>query len=88
MCYAAGKPMTYDNFAVEQLVKTGTLPEQRLLRMIDAHEYPVIQIDISGGEPLQAAARQGFSAAFMGELLARYQPVMRTSSFAVFVAKP
>jgi hypothetical protein len=87
MCYAAGKPMTYDNFAVEQLVKTGTLPERRLLRMIDAHEYPVIQLDISAGEPLQAAERQGFPAAFMGELLARYRPVMRASSFAVFVPK-
>jgi hypothetical protein len=87
MCYAAGKPMTYDNFAVDQLVETGTLPAGRLLRMIDAHEYPVIQLDISAREPLRAEARQGFSAAFMGELLARYRPVMRTSSFAVFVPK-
>ena len=87
MCYSAGKPMTYDNFAVEQLVKTGTIPEQRLLKMLDAHEYPTIEIDIAGYEPLQPAARQGFSAAFMGELLAQYRPVMRTSSFAVFVAK-
>lgn len=87
MCDAAGKKMTYDNFAVEQLVKTGTLPEARLLQMIDAHEYPTIQLDIAAYEPLQAAGRQGFSAAFMGELLARYQPVMRTASFTVFAAK-
>jgi len=87
LCYAAGKPMTYDNFAVEQLVKTGTLPEQRLIRMIDFHEYPTIQLDIAAGEPIEPAARQGFSAAFMGELLARYRPAMRTSGFVVFVGK-
>jgi Dolichyl-phosphate-mannose-protein mannosyltransferase len=87
LCYTAGKPMTYDNFAVEQLVKTATVPERRLLQMIDRHEYPTIQLDIAGYEPLQAAARQGFSAAFMGELLAQYRPVMRTSSFTVFVPK-
>jgi hypothetical protein len=87
LCYTAGKPMTYDNFAVEQLVKTGTLPEERLLRMIDSHEYPVIEIDMSAGEPLVGEARQRFSAGFMRELLDRYQPVMRTSTFAVFVPR-
>ena len=88
LCYAAGKPMTYDNFAVEQLVKTGNLSEQRLIRMLDAYEYPVIQLDIPAGEPLLPEGRQRFSAAFMTELLARYRPVARTASFTIFQPKP
>jgi hypothetical protein len=88
LCYAAGKPMTFDVFAIDQLVKTGTLPEQRLVRMIDAREYPVIQLDISGAEPLTAEPRQRFPASFMRQLLTRYQPVLRTSSFTVFTPMP
>ncbi|HTX39318.1 MAG TPA: glycosyltransferase family 39 protein [Bryobacteraceae bacterium] len=87
LCYAAGKPMTYDPFAIDQLVKTGNLPPERLVRLIDAHEYPVIQLDIAAGEPLVPEERQRIPAAFMRELLARYQPVMRTTGFAIFVPK-
>jgi len=88
LCYAAGKPMTYDPFAADQLVKTGVVPAERLVRMIDRHDYPVIQLDISAAEPLTADARQRFPAPFMRELLSRYQPVMRTSTFTVFTPKP
>ncbi len=88
LCSAAGKPMTFDAFAIDQLVKTGTLREQRLVQMIDAREYPVIQLDISGSEPLTPDALLRFPASFMRELLPRYQPVMRTSTFMVFSPRP
>jgi hypothetical protein len=87
LCSAAGKPMTYDAFAIDQLVKTGNLPPERLVRMIDAHEYPVIQLDIAAGEPLVPEERQRIPAVFVRELLARYQPVMRTTGFAIFTPK-
>ncbi len=88
LCHAAGKPMAYDSFAVDQLVQTGAMAEQRLARLIDARDYPLIELDISAGEPLAPEARQRVPAAFMRELLARYQPVMRTSSFVIFAPRP
>ena len=87
LCYAAGKPMTYDPFAIDQLLKTGNLPPERLVRLIDSHEYPAIQLDIAAGEPLVPEERQRIPAVFMRELLARYQPVMRTTGFTIFVPK-
>ncbi len=78
----------YDPFAVDELIKTGKLPEANILRMLDQHHFSVIQIVLPAGEPVSQAPRLRFSGAFMTRLLNDYQLAMRTSSYAIFVPKP
>ncbi len=87
LCYDAGKQEQYDPFAVDQLIKTGKMPEANLVRLLDERRYSTIQLNIPANEPLSAAPRLRFSSAFMRTLLNDYQVAMRTNSFAIFTPK-
>jgi hypothetical protein len=84
LCYQAGKPLAYDPFAVDQLEKTGRLSEQSVLQLIDSRHFRIIELQFASNEPLQPAARERFSQAFMQRLFATYRLAYRTSRFAIF----
>jgi hypothetical protein len=88
LCYEAGKQEQYDPFAVDQLIKTGKMPEAGVLRLLDEHRFSTIQLNVPAGEPVNAAPRLRFSSAFMTRLLNNYQLATRTNSFAVLTPKP
>jgi hypothetical protein len=85
LCYDAGKPMTYEAFAVASLVKTRRIDEYDVLVMLRQRHWATIEIDLGANEPLQASARRRFSKAFMRELFRDYGPALRTSDYALFV---
>jgi hypothetical protein len=88
LCYEAGKPETYDAFAVDQAIRTGRINEGRILQMLASRHWGVVELQIGAGEPIQAAPRERFSAAFMNRLLANYRPVGRNSQCVLLVPKP
>lgn len=71
--------------AVDQLVKTGRVPEAAILRLLDEHHFSTIQLN--SDEPIAPAERRRFSQAFMTRLLNTYQVAMRTGSFVIFTPK-
>ena len=87
LCYEAGKPETYDAFAVDQAIKTGHLQEQRVLQLLADHHYGLVQIEVGQSEALAPVARHRFSAAFMAQLLASYRLAARSSRHALFIPK-
>jgi hypothetical protein len=88
VCYEAGKPEVYDAYLVTQLLSTGKMKESEILRLLDARHFSVVQTDvISGVDPQDLNGHDRFSAAFMKQLLAKYQMVWRTANFAAFVPR-
>ena len=85
LCFEAGKPFEFDPYAVDQLVKTGHVPEAAILRQLDEHHFSTISLLAT--EPIGPAARGRFSQAFMVRLLNRYKPAVQSSSNAIFVPK-
>lgn len=83
-CYEAGKPKVFDAFNVDQLVKTGNLPESTLFQLLDSHAFGVIQVDWRTNEPIRPSTRSRFSEAFMRKLFATYKPAIRTSDSLLF----
>jgi hypothetical protein len=70
---------------VDQLVKTGRVPEAAILRLLDERHFSTIQLVTS--EPIAPAERTRFSQAFMTRLLGGYQMAMQTNSYAIFTPK-
>ena len=85
VCFEAGKPYVFDAFNVDQLVKTGTLPESQVLQLLASHQFSGIQISFHSNEPVTAAPRDRFSANFMRQLLTAYRPVLRTFDSVMFL---
>jgi len=85
LCFEAGKPEEFDAYAVDQLVKTGRVPEAAILRLLDGRHFSTIQLVTS--EPIAPAERTRFSQAFMTRLLGGYQMAMQTNSYAIFTPK-
>jgi uncharacterized membrane protein YhaH (DUF805 family) len=85
LCYDAGKPMTFDAFAVDSLVKTRRIYEDDVLVMLRKRHWTTIEIYFGANERLQASARLRFSEAFMRELFRDYLPALRTSEYALFI---
>ncbi len=85
LCFEAGKPEEIDAYDVDQLVKTGRVPESAILRLLDERHFSTIQLVTS--EPIAPAERTRFSQAFMTRLLTKYQPAMQTNSYAIFTPK-
>jgi hypothetical protein len=45
LCYTAGKPFVYNSFLVNQMVVTGMLPENKVLALLEAGAFSVIQVE-------------------------------------------
>jgi hypothetical protein len=87
-CYEAGKPEIYDPYLVSQLLETGKVREDEILRMIGERHFAVVQTDVvTGVDPLAVSGHDRFSPAFMTQLLANYQMSWRTPNFAAFVPR-
>jgi len=87
LCYAAGKPYTYDPFSADQLVRSGKIPIAQLVQLIDRKEYKVIQLDWPSNEQLQPAPRVRFPGPVMRALFVNYQPAIRSEKYVVFTAR-
>jgi hypothetical protein len=84
LCYVAGKPDTYDAFEVDQLIRTGALPQEQVLQLITHRQFAIIEIDWSLNEPIQPSPRERFSGAIMNAIFSNYQLVLRSGNYAVF----
>lgn len=85
LCYAAGKPEEYDSFAVDEALRTGTLPLSEVLQLLETRHFRVIQIEYPASQPMQPTARVRFPGPFMRLLFAKYKLAFRTKWYAVFV---
>jgi hypothetical protein len=88
LCFAAGKPDTYDAFAGDQLVRTGAIPVSQLVDLVARREYKTIQMNWGAGEAVQPAARARFPGPVMRAVFANYTPSIRSPRYVVFTAKP
>ena len=88
LCYAAGKPGTYDPFAVDMLIRTGKISQEQVAQLIAGRQYAVIQMDWTASEPMQPSPRIRFPGPVMRALFSRYQLALRTRKFAVFTPRP
>ena len=88
LCFQAGKPESFDAFAVDQAIKTGHLAEQDVLQLVASRRFGAIEIDYYPTDPVRAVARHRFSAAFMTQLLANYRLAYRDNRYAVFIPRP
>lgn len=87
LCYAAGKPESYDPFAVDMLVRTGKLSQEALAHLIASRQYAVIEIDWAANEPMQPAPRIRFPGPAMRALFSSYQLSLRSAKYAVFTPR-
>jgi hypothetical protein len=87
ICYDAGKPFVYDPFAADQLVKTGRLREDDVLRLLDARQFGVIELGSVTVETTQPTDRDRFPLPFRQKLQANYRLAYRTSKFVFFTPK-
>lgn len=88
LCYAAGKPVTYDPFAADQLIRTGKIPQEQVAELIARRQFAVIQIDWNANEPMQPSPRTRFSGPVMRALFSGYQLALRSGKYAVFTPRP
>jgi hypothetical protein len=85
VCYAAGKPITWDPFVIGQLIQSKKLDDNRVLSVLANRGFSVIQIDLKYNELLDS--REHISPSFTKQLLASYQLALRTPDFALFVPR-
>jgi hypothetical protein len=87
LCYAAGKPEAYDPFAVDQLIRTGKIPQEQVVQLIASRQFAAIQIDWNANEPMQPSPRLRFPGPVMRALFSSYQPAIRSAKYAVFTPR-
>lgn len=87
LCYAAGKPGTYDPFAADQLMRTGKIPQEQIVQLIAGRHFAAIQIDWNANEPMQPAPRTRFPGPVMRALFGSYQLALRSGKYAVFTPR-
>ena len=87
LCYAAGKPFEYDTFAVDELIRTGKVPMDEILGLLDSRHFRSVQIELGANEPLQPAPRIRFPGPFMRLLFTRYKVSLRTPKYTIFVPR-
>ena len=88
LCYAANKEVTYDPFAVDQLIRLGKLPIEQVVQLIAQRKYGVIQIDWNSNEPMQPSPRLRFPGPVMRALFSSYQLSLRSPRYAIFTPRP
>jgi hypothetical protein len=87
LCYAAGKPATYDPFVVDQLMRTGRIPQEQVVQLIARRQFAAIQIDWNANEPMQPSPRTRFPGPVMRALFSGYQLALRNGKYAVFTPR-
>ena len=87
LCYAAGKPATYDPFVVDQLMRTGRIPQEQVVQLIARRQFAAIQIDWNANEPMQPSPRTRFPGPVMRALFGSYQLALRSGKYAVFTPR-
>ena len=87
MCYAAGKPESYDPFAVDQLIRTGKISQEQVAQLIASRRFGAIEIDWNAGEAMQPAPRLRFPGPVMRALFGNYQLALRSDRYAVFTPR-
>jgi len=87
LCYAAGKPATYDPFAVDQLIRTGRISQDRVAQLIASRQFATIQINWNANEAMQPTPRGRFPGPVMRALFASYQLALRSGKYAVFTPR-
>jgi hypothetical protein len=85
LCYAAGKPEESDSFAVDEALRTGTIPMSEILQLLETRHFRAIQIEVPASQPMQPTPRIRFPGPFMRTLFAKYKLAFRTKWYAVFV---
>jgi len=85
VCLEAGKPEEYDAYEVDQLIKTGKLPEREILKIVDDRYFSTILLISDATHPIAPVERTVFSQAFMTHLLSRYKVAMTTSAYAILI---
>lgn len=85
VCYAAGKPITWDPFVIGQLIQSKKLDDTRVLSVLANRGFSVIEVDLKYNEHLDS--REHLSPLFTKQLLASYQLALRTPDFALFVPR-
>jgi Dolichyl-phosphate-mannose-protein mannosyltransferase len=88
LCLAADKPVTYDPFVADQLIRTGKIPQEQVVQLIASRQFAVIQIDWNANEPMQPSPRTRFSGPVMRALFSGYQLALRSGRYAVFTPRP
>jgi hypothetical protein len=88
LCYAAGKPLAYDPFAADQLIRTGRIPQEQLAELIARRQFTTIEIDWNANEPMQPSPRLRFPGPVMRALFTGYQLALRSGKYAVFTPRP
>ena len=88
LCYAAGKPVAYDPFAADQLIRTGKISQEQLAELIARRQFTAIEIDWNANEPMQPAPRLRFPGPVMRALFSGYQLALRSGKYAVFTPRP
>jgi len=86
LCHAAGKPMVFDAYFVQDQIETGHLKPCDILRQLVAQGPATIEIGAPPDHtPLSSEVRLRFSAHFMRTLLTYYSPVLRTQYSTILV---
>jgi len=85
VCFDAGKPDEYDPYQVDQLIKTGKLPERDILKMLDDRYFASILLLADASHPIAPVDRTIFSQAFMAHLLNDYKVAMTTGAYAILI---
>jgi hypothetical protein len=87
LCYAAGKPEAYDPFVVDQLIRTGKIPQEQVAQLIASRQFAAIQIDWNANEPMKPSPRLRFPGPVMRALFSTYQLALRSGKYAVFTPR-
>jgi hypothetical protein len=85
VCFEAGKPEEYDAYEVDQLIKTGKLPEQEILKLLDDRHFATILLRSDADHPIAPEERTIFTRGFMIHLLNDYKVAANVAGFALFV---
>jgi len=84
LCHAAGKPMVYDAYFVQDQIETGRLAPCSVLRQLALQGPTTIEIGAPPDRnPPSPKARLRFTARFMRTLLTYYSPVLQTPDFTI-----
>ncbi|HEY4173626.1 MAG TPA: hypothetical protein VGM42_11420 [Rhodopila sp.] len=86
LCRAAGKPMVFDAYVVQDQIETGRLSECDILHQLVTQGPVTVEIGAPPAPtPPLPKARLRFTARFMRTLLTYYRPILRTPDVTIFV---
>ncbi len=86
ICFAAGQPLDYDPFYLDDRMRRGRLDAGPITALLDARHWGAVVLDIAPDAPLvRGTARERFTAPVVDAILAAYRPALSTASFAILL---